>query len=139
MRGGFLLATLGASKREIHDTRFVLSAVDEHIVLFGKPPAEYGYDRGGWSEENVAELKKKGVKQVGLAPRGKADWMVSDATKKRLASERAQIEGGIGTLKHPKYGFNRPAAKFVNTTPSQRARPATYSWPLSITCAGKGG
>lgn len=111
LRGGFLLATVAESKRELHDTRFVLSAVDEHVGLFGEPPEEYGYDRGGWSEENVAELKRKGVKEVGLAPRGAADWPVSGATKKRLASERAQIEGGIGTIKHNKYGFDRPAAR----------------------------
>ncbi len=58
-----------------------------------------------------AELKRKGVKEVGLAPRGKAAWEVSGATKKKLISERAQVEGGIGTIKHNKYGFNRPAAR----------------------------
>ena len=36
---------------------------------------------------------------------------MNDATKKRLARERAQIEGGIGTAKHNKYGFDRPAAR----------------------------
>jgi IS5 family transposase len=111
LRGGYLLATMAESKGELHDARFAVSAVDEHVTLFGKPPEEYAYDRGGWSEENVAELKSKGVKEVGLAPRGTASWQVSGATKKRLSSERAQIEGGIGTIKHPKYGFNRPAAR----------------------------
>ena len=86
------------------------SAVQEHIALFGKPPKAYAYDRGGWSEKNVAELKKRGVEEVGLAPRGKAEWKVSAATKKRLVSERAQVKGGIGTIKHRKYGFDRPAA-----------------------------
>jgi IS5 family transposase len=109
--GGYLLATLARSKDEMHDSRYVLRAVDEHIALFGKPPEAYGYDRGGWSTENVAELKKKGVRKVGLAPRGKAEWKVGAAAKKMLVSERAQIEGGIGTIKHPKYGFNRPAAR----------------------------
>ena len=28
-----------------------------------------------------------------------------------MPSMSAQIEGGIGTLKCPKYGFNRPAAR----------------------------
>lgn len=111
LRGGFLLATVASERNELHDTSFVLSAVDEHIVLFGKPPEGYAYDRGGWSEENVAELKRKGVKQVGLAPRGSAAWSVDDATKKRLVRERAQVEAGIGTIKHSKYGFNRPAAR----------------------------
>lgn len=113
LRGGYLLGTLANSKTELHDQRYALTAVDEHVELFGKPPREYGYDRGGWSETNVTELKNKGVKAVGLAPRGKAAWNVGGAIKKRLVSERAQIEGGIGTAKHKKYGFNRPAARSV--------------------------
>jgi len=110
LKGGFLLATLAKAKNELVDSRFALSAVDEHIALFGKPPVAYAYDRGGWSADNVQKLREKGVKEVGLAPRGRAEWKVSAATKKKLVSERAQVEGGIGTLKHAKYGFNRPAA-----------------------------
>jgi len=113
LRGGYLLGTLAQSKTELHDSRFAVTAVDEHIALFGAAPRECAYDRGGWSESNVAQLKDKGVKEVGLGPRGKAEWQVSGATKKRLVSERAQIEGGIGTVKHRKYGFNRPAARSV--------------------------
>jgi len=111
LRGGYLLATLATSKSKLNDTRFAVSAVDEHIALFGKPPRMYAYDRGGWSAENVAALKKKGVKEVGLAPRGKSPWKVAGAVKAKLVRERAQVEGGIGTLKCSKYGFNRPAAR----------------------------
>ena len=113
LRGGYLLATMASVKNELVDHKFVLSAVDEHIALFGKPPKAYAYDRGGWSEQNVAELKKMGVKEVGLAPRGKAPWNISGRAKEKLISERAQIEGGIGSIKHAKYGFNRPAARSV--------------------------
>ena len=113
LRGGFLLATLATSKTKLVDTDFAVSAVDEHIALFGKPPQMYGYDRGGWSAANVAALKKKGVKAVGLAPRGQSEWPVRGAIKEKLIRERAQIEGGIGTIKCPKYGFNRPAARSV--------------------------
>lgn len=111
--GGFLLATMAKTKTELHDTRFALSAIDEHIALFGKPPRAYAYDRGGWTAKNVEALTKKGVREVGLAPRGRAHWKVSGRTKTMLISERAQVEGGIGTLKHAKYGFNRPAARSV--------------------------
>ena len=113
LRGGYLLATMASAKNELGDTKFALSAIDEHIALFGKPPKAYAYDRGGWSKKNVAALKKVGVKEVGLAPRGKAEWNVSGRTKEMLISERAQIEGGIGSIKHAKYGFNRPAARSV--------------------------
>jgi len=93
------------------DSRFAVRAVKDHQVLFGKAPTSYAYDRAGSSAENAAALKKLGVSHVGLAPRGKAKWWVSGRTKKRLISERALVEGGIGAIKSGKYGFNRPAAK----------------------------
>ena len=113
LKGGYLLVTLAANRRELLDTKFAVEAVKKHIALFGKAPRAYAYDRGGWSADNVAKLKKLGVKQVGLAPRGRAEWQVSERVKKQLISERAQVEGGIGTLKCSKYGFNRPAARSV--------------------------
>ena len=111
MGGGFLLATVAKSRNELHDKKFAVSAVDEHITLFGKPPHSYAYDRGGWSDANVESLRHGGVKNIGLAPQGKAAWKVKGKTKERLVNERARVEGGIGTIKHQKYGFNRPATR----------------------------
>jgi hypothetical protein len=113
LKGGYLLATMATNRRELVDAKFAVQAVEQHTALFGKPPHAYAYDRGGWSTSNVAALKKLGVKEVGLAPRGRSEWKVNDAMRKKLISERAQVEGGIGTLKHNKYGFNRPAARSV--------------------------
>ena len=115
LRGGFLLATVATHKNELHDQRFAVRAVKDHIARFGKPPRAYAYDRGGWNESNVKELKRLGVRDVGLAPRGRGRWQVADKTKHRLVSERAQIEGGIGTVKCPKYGFNKPTARSATT------------------------
>jgi len=115
LRGGFLLATLAKDKRDVQDSKFAVRAVKDHIALFGKPPKGYAYDRAGWSGENVVELKKLGVRDVGLAPRGKAKWEVSGSVKDKLVSERAQVEAGIGTIKCRKYGFNKPAAKSATT------------------------
>lgn len=115
LRGGFLLATLAKDKRELVDSKFAVRAVKDHKALFGKPPKAYAYDRGGWSRDNVAELKKLGVAQVGLAPRGRAKWQVRGSVKDKLVSERAQVESGIGAIKCGKYGFNRPPAKSADT------------------------
>ena len=115
LRGGFLLATLASDKRELHDQRFAVRAVKDHIARFGKAPRAYAYDRGGWSEANVQELTRLGVRDVGLAPRGRAHWRVNGTVKERLFSERAQVEGGIGTIKGGKYGFNKPAARNAAT------------------------
>ena len=88
-----------------------LKLLDEH---FTRPSlaASFSASFPGtlWSKHNVAELKKRGVKEVGLA-RGRAEWKVSAATTKKVVIERAQVEGGIGTVKCAKYGFNRPAAR----------------------------
>ena len=111
LRGGFLLATVAKDRKDLVDAKFAVSAVDEHIALFGKAPTSYAYDRGGWSTDNIEAITKRGVRDVGLAPRGKAAWKVSGKVKDKLVSERAQVEGGIGTIKHSKYGFNRPAAR----------------------------
>lgn len=108
LRGGFLLATLSNAKGELHDSKFAVRAVKDHIARFGKAPRAYAYDRGGWSDANVTELKKLGVRDIGVSPRGRARWLVEGATKTKLVSERAQVEGGIGTIKCGKYGFNRP-------------------------------
>lgn len=115
LRGGFLLATLAKTKNDVHDARFAVRAVTEHVALFGKPPKSYAYDRGGWSRENVEQLKTMGVRDVGLAPQGKADWEVQGKVKEKLVAERALVEGGIGAIKAGKYGFNKPAAKSANT------------------------
>jgi hypothetical protein len=111
LRGGFVLATLGKDKNELVDSAFAVRAAKDTKALFGKAPKAYAYDRGGWSEANVAELKQLGVRAVGLAPRGKAKWHVAGKVKDKLVSERAQVEGCIGSVKSRKYGFNKPAAK----------------------------
>jgi hypothetical protein len=111
LRGGFLLATLAKHRKELVDSRFVGRAVDDHQALFGEAPRSFAYDRGGYSKANVQLLKAKGVKEVGLAPRGQAPWEVGPRTRQRLMTERAKIEGCIGTVKCQKYGFNKPAAK----------------------------
>ena len=111
LRGGFLIATVAKNKLDLADTKFAVTAVKDHIALFGAAPHAYAYDRGGYSEKNVAALQEMGVKEVGLAPRGRAAWAVSASTKGKLVKERALVEAGIGTVKSRRYGFNRPRAR----------------------------
>jgi len=111
LAGGYLLATLAQDRRELVDTKFALRAVKDHIALFGQAPRAYAYDRGGYSTQNVSALKKLGVKDVGLAPRGRTPWSVSGVVRERLVAERALVEAGIGTIKSSRYGFNLPAAR----------------------------
>jgi len=83
LRGdSYLLATLARDRGELQDTNFALRAVRDHIALFDKAPQ--AYDRGGYSVQNVSTLKKLGVKEVGLAPRGRTRWAVSGPVRDRL-------------------------------------------------------
>jgi hypothetical protein len=111
LRGGFLLATVARDRRELVDAKFAIQAVDHCIGLFGKAPRAYAYDRAGHSEKNVAALKLRGVKEVGLAPRGSTAWSVSSKVREELVRERAMVEGGIGTIKSRRYGFTRSRAR----------------------------
>jgi hypothetical protein len=111
LRGGFVLATMARDKADLQDTKFAVRAVEDLVTLFGKAPRAYAYDRAGHSAKNVKRLGELGVRDVGLAPRGRTPWEVEGKVKDRLIKERALVEGSIGTIKGAKYGFNRPAAR----------------------------
>jgi hypothetical protein len=111
LRGGFLLGRLAMDRRELVDAKFAVKAVEDHIALLGKPPHAYAYDRAGRSEKNIKQLKELGVRDVGLAPRGKTGWAVSESTREKLVKERALVEAGIGAVKSSRYNFHRPRAR----------------------------
>jgi hypothetical protein len=110
LRGGFVLASVANEKTDFTDSSYAVRAVEDLVALFGKAPRAYAYDRGGYSTQNVERLARLGVRDIGLAPRGRTAWEVEGKVKERLIRERALVEGAIGTLKSNKYGFNRPAA-----------------------------
>ena len=110
---GFVLGFLINGGEHMSDQKFCIQAIKEHIQLFGKAPKTYGFDRGGYSKPNINRAKKLGVKNVGIAPLGKAPWAVSEAKAERIRCERAQVEATIGTAKSKKYGFNKPDAKSI--------------------------
>jgi hypothetical protein len=113
LRGGFINGFLLNGGQHKSDIKFCLEAIKKHIAEFGKAPRDYGFDRGGHSPANVKKAKKFGVKNVGIAPKGKQSWAVSENKRKEIVKERAQVEGLIGTVKKPLYGFNKPDARSI--------------------------
>ena len=109
--GGFLQGFLLAGGQHAADQKFCLEALNQHPKFFGKAPTTFGFDRGGYSAANIKKAKKLGVKNVGIAPTGKTPWVVSETLRKSIVRERALVEGGIGTIKSSRYGFNKPNAK----------------------------
>lgn len=108
---GFVLGFLIKNGINASDQKFCLQAIKEHIALFGGAPKTFGFDRGGYSKANIKGAKKLGVKNVGIAPTGKAKWSVSERMSEVIRRERAQVEGVIGSVKSKKYGFNKPNVK----------------------------
>ena len=95
------------------DQKFCIESIREHIQVFGSPPKTFGFDRGGYSKANIQRAKRLGVKNVGIAPTGKAKWEVSEKMSEVIRRERAQVEGVIGSVKSKKYGFNKPNVKSI--------------------------
>lgn len=105
---GFVLGFLINNGANASDQKFCIESIKEHIQLFGQAPKTFGFDRGGYSKANLKRAKKLGVKNVGIAPTGKAKWSVSEKMSEVIRCERAQVEGAIGNLKSKRYGFNKP-------------------------------
>ena len=116
IRGGYVHLFMMKEMRSA-DYDYAVEAIKEHTKLFGAPPKEYGFDRGGWSEPHMKQMKELGVKRIAVAPKGKQKWKVSKSCENRMKRERAQVEGKIGTLKH--YGLNKPNER--STPGMQRA------------------
>lgn len=108
---GYVLGFLMGNGINASDQKFCLQAIKEHIALFGEAPRTFGFDRGGYSKTNIKKAKKLGIKNVGIAPTGKAKWDVPEKMSEAIRRERAQVEGVIGSVKSKKYGFNKPNVK----------------------------
>lgn len=108
---GFVIEFLMEQMSNVSAKKFCLEAIQKHVELFGQAPEIYGFDRGGYNAGNIKKAQAMGVKHVGIAPAGKADWAVSEKMSERISRERAQVEGVIGAVKSKKYGFNKPNVK----------------------------
>jgi transposase, IS5 family len=108
IRGGYVSVFMCADMMNC-DATYAVRGVEEHIRIFGEPPRDFGFDRAGWSKEHKKEIRKLGVKNLGIAPKGQAKWEVGPRVKDRMTRERAQVEGKIGTMK--RQGFNKSEAK----------------------------
>lgn len=108
--GGFLTGFLAAGHRNSSDKKFCIEGIKLHQSIFGAAPEIFGFDRGGYSAANIKRARKLGVKHPGIAPLGKASSAVSEKMTERIKRERAQVEGSIGSIKAPRYGFNKPRA-----------------------------
>lgn len=104
-----LLTDLVIEKGNPSDATIAKKMVERQIEIYGRPPQKVACDGGFASKENLAEIKKLGVKDV-MFPR-KCGLEVTEMVKstwvyKRLRNFRAGIEGMISFLKRC-FGLNR--------------------------------
>lgn len=108
IRGGYVSIFMHGDMM-CHDANYAVLGIQEHIRIFGEAPKDFGFDRAAWSAEHKKEIRKLGVKNVAIAPKGQAKWDVGRRVQERMVRERAQIEGKIGTMK--RRGLNKCEAK----------------------------
>jgi hypothetical protein len=94
-----------------------LKALAGYRTIFGPQatPELVVYDRGGDCASTCQKLALTGVYQVGIQPKDKRPWLVAEAVRAQVRSERGQTEGVIGTLKSSRYHFNKPKERLWQT------------------------
>jgi hypothetical protein len=79
--------------------------------IMGELPKMAVYDRGGDGPKNHKILKEKKIRNA-IFRKGKESLVgLGRNTVLKARRERALSEAAIATIKHPRYGFNKPRAK----------------------------
>jgi hypothetical protein len=94
------------------DTK-ILEEVLPHFIetMSGEIPNIVVYDRGGDGKKNHDLIEDLKIKHNCIFLKGKKKMEVGSRIYQEAKRERALSEASIATIKHAKYGFNRPRAK----------------------------
>jgi hypothetical protein len=115
LAGGYLFGERVAARAD--ENKMPEAALQAYRQVFGAKatPQRLIYDRGASLPAAAPVLKKAGVKQVGIPPRGQGAWLVGAKEQKIVKSERGKTEGSIGRLKRQKYGFSHRQERSLAT------------------------
>jgi hypothetical protein len=115
LAGGYLFGGRVAARAA--ETKMPEAALQAYRHVFGEEatPQRVIYDRGASLPAAAKVLKKAGVKQVGIPPRGQGPWLVGAKEQKIVKSERGKTEGSIGRLKSKRYGFSHRPERSLAT------------------------
>ncbi len=113
--GGYLFGTM--IRGVVDESKMPLQALAGYRTIFGAhaTPALLVYDRGGYAMATLRALAREGGQGIGIQPKGHGAWLVAEAVRETVRSERGKTEGIIGTLKTDKYGFNKPKERLWHT------------------------
>ncbi len=109
---GYIIGTPCAKLGGDADARIMGEVLDHFERMMGKLPTMAVYDRGGDSPKNHATLKARDIQHNAIFCKGKVSQPgLGRNTARQARRERALSEAAIATIKHARYGFNRPRAK----------------------------
>jgi hypothetical protein len=105
--GGYVFGDVVAAHSD--EKKMPIEALQQYREVIGAAatPQMLVYDRGGSCGKTTDRLSKEGVQKVGIQPAGRAAWLVGEPDQQEVRSERARVEGSIGTLKNKKYSFQQ--------------------------------
>ncbi len=112
LKNGYIIGNTCQKIGADADTKILEEVLPHFIDTFGgKIPDLVVYDRGGDGKKNHDLIKDLNIKHNCIFRKGKKKMEVGPRIYQEAKRERALSEASIATIKHAKYGFNRPRAK----------------------------
>lgn len=109
---GYIIGTVCAKLGGGSDARIMDEVLLHFERMMGKLPSLLVYDRGGDGPVNHAALAGRGIRHNGIFRKGKVSQPgLGRNMALKARRERALSEASIATIKHVRYGFNRPRAR----------------------------
>lgn len=110
--GGYVIGAPCVKLGGDSDKRIANEILCYFLDSLGEVPTMFVYDRGGDGPKNHKTLEAFGVESNCIFPCGAGAKMnITEEMFDMARKERALSEASIATLKHNKYGFNKPRAR----------------------------
>lgn len=109
---GYIIGKACAKLGGGSDARIIEEVLSHFERMMGSLPLLVVYDRGGDGPVNHATLARRKIRHNGIFRKGKVSQPgLGRNTMLKARRERASSEASIATIKHSRYGFNRPRAR----------------------------
>jgi IS5 family transposase len=94
-------------------------ALKDYQKIFDKLPDSVAGDQGFWSRHNLKACK--GIKEIGITPRGHKNWKVSEDKVEEMMTRRSKVEPIIGHLKRRGMGKSKMKSDKATRLAGQRS------------------
>jgi hypothetical protein len=111
LKQGYIIGAICKRLGSGSDTGLMPEILDHFERIMGCLPRKAVYDRGGDGPKNHKALKDKKITNCVFRKGKESQPGLGRNTKLMARRERALSEATIATIKHPRYGFNKPRAK----------------------------